>query len=163
MLLIEFAESRNEKADTIRKYINRHKKEFEGLCSFSGAKMELNEKAVELLDKIYPLPRPIEIIEDTESRRKLIQLQEAYIQLQAKMVEATTQLAQAEATKLLLEDKEEQLEKAEQKLLKAEEKTERVEIELKELREKSENHIKELEEQLEIEKSKTWLQKLLKK
>lgn len=109
ILLTEFATGRNERADTIRKYISRHKNEFEGHCSFSGPKMELDDAAVELLDKVYPLPKPIEIIEDTESRKELLKAQKLIIQLQQKISDQSMALAQAEATKLLLEDKEEQL------------------------------------------------------
>lgn len=109
ILLTEFAAERNERADTIRKYISRHKNEFEGHCSFAGPKMELDDVAVELLDKVYPLPKPIEIIEDTESRKELLRAQKLIIQLQQKISDQSMALAQAEATKLLLEDKEEQL------------------------------------------------------
>ena len=106
ILLTEFAVGRNERADTIRKYISRHKNEFEGHCSISGTKMELDDVAVELLDKVYPLPKPVEIIEDTESRNELLKTQKLVIQLQQKISEQSMALAQAEATKLLLEDKE---------------------------------------------------------
>lgn len=109
ILLTEFAESRNEKADTIRKYISRHKKEFEGHTSFSGTKMEIDDEAMNLLDKAYPLPKPVEIIEDTESRRKLVQAQELIIQMQQQMMDMQEKVAIAEATKALLEDKEQQL------------------------------------------------------
>lgn len=109
VLLIDFASGRNEKPDTIRKYISRHKEEFEGHTSFSGAKMEIDEHAYELLDKIYPLPKPIEIIEDNESRRKLVQAQDLIIQMQQKMMDMQEKVALAESTRALLEDKEHQL------------------------------------------------------
>ena len=109
ILLTNFAESRNEKPDTIRKYINRHKDEFEGHCSFCGTKMEIDDYAEKMLDQLYPLPKPVEIIEDTESRKELIKAQKLIIQLQQKISEQSLALAQAEATKILLEDKEEQL------------------------------------------------------
>lgn len=110
MLLTEFAEGRNEKPDTIRKYISRHKKEFEGHTELSGTKMEIDVVAMEILDKVYPLPKPIEIIEDTESRRKLVQAQELIIQMQQQMMDMQEKVAIAEATRALLEDKERQLE-----------------------------------------------------
>lgn len=109
ILLTNFAESRNEKPDTIRKYISRHKEDFDGHCSFCGTKMEIDDDAVAMLDLVYPLPKPIEIIEDTESRKELIKAQKLIIQLQQKISEQSLALAQAEATKMLLEDKEEQL------------------------------------------------------
>jgi len=35
--------------------------------------MLLDDVAVELLEEVYPLPKPIEVVEDTESRAKLIE------------------------------------------------------------------------------------------
>ncbi len=109
ILLTNFAESRNEKPDTIRKYINRHKDEFEGHCSFCGTRMEIDDYAVKMLNQLYPLPKPVEIIEDTESRKELIKAQKLIIQLQQKISEQSLALAKAAANKILLEDKEEQL------------------------------------------------------
>ena len=62
ILLTKFAEQRNEKPDTIRKYINRHKEEFEGHFEVDGHKMTLDVIAVKMLDEKYPLPKPVEII-----------------------------------------------------------------------------------------------------
>lgn len=117
VLLTSFAESRNEKPDTIRKYISRHKEKFEGHCSFSGTKMEIDDEAMLMLDQVYPLPKPIEIIEDTESRKELIKAQKLIIQLQQKISEQSMALAKAEANKLLLEDKEEQLKEKKAEIL----------------------------------------------
>jgi predicted nuclease with TOPRIM domain len=88
-----------------------------------------------LLEKQYPLPQMIQVVEDTESREKLIQAQELIIQLQKKINEQSQLIAQAEATKMLLEDKQVQLEKMEA--------------------EKA-----DLQKQLDAERSKTWWQKL---
>lgn len=109
MLIIEFAESRNEKPDTIRKYISRHKDEFEGHTSFSGTKMEIDDVAYEMLEKVYPMPKPIQIVEDTESRRKLVQAQELIIRMQMQMMEMQEKVALAEASRALLEDRENQI------------------------------------------------------
>lgn len=77
----------------------------------------------------------VQVVEDTESREKLIQAQELIIQLQKKINEQSQLIAQAEATKMLLEDKQVQLEKMEA--------------------EKA-----DLQKQLDAERSKTWWQKL---
>lgn len=106
ILLTKFAEIRQEKPDTVRKYISRHKEEFAGHTLSKDNKMLLDEVAVDILNEIYPLPKPVEIIEDTESRRKLIQAQELIIQLQNKIIEQSDKLALYEAQKQLLEDKE---------------------------------------------------------
>ena len=100
---------------------------------------------MELLGKKYPLPAPVQIIEDTESRQKLIKAQELIIQLQGKLMDAQSQIAEAEATKILLEDKNTQIEKYE--LIEANYK----------------KQIDELLEELSKEKSKTWIDKLFKK
>lgn len=135
MILIEFAKSRNEKPDTIRKYINRHPEQFAGHISKSGNKMELDSVAQELLEEVYPLPRPVEVIVDTESREELIRMQKLLIQAQQEMMRMQTLVAQAEAQKILLEDKESQLNDAREE-------------------------IKELRAELDAERSVTWWQKL---
>lgn len=88
-----------------------------------------------MLERQYPLPQMVQVVEDTESREKLIQAQELIIQLQKKINEQSQLIAQAEATKMLLEDKQVQLDKMEA--------------------EKA-----DLQKQLDAEKSKTWWQKL---
>lgn len=113
MTITEFARSRNVQAQTISIYIKRHEKLFKGHTSKAGKTIELDEVALEILDEKYPLPKPVEIIEDTESREKLIKAQELIIQLQDKLNQAQSKIAQAEATQLLLEDRTIQLEKAE--------------------------------------------------
>lgn len=135
MILNEFAKSRNEKPDTIRKYINRHPEQFAGHISKSGNKMELDSVAQELLEEVYPLPRPVEVIVDTESREELIRMQKLLIQAQQEMMRMQTLVAQAEAQKILLEDKESQLNDAREE-------------------------IKELRAELDAERSVTWWQKL---
>lgn len=157
----DFAKERAIDRDTVNAWIRNHE-EVNKACRKAGKEktIDTSSEAYQLLEKQYPLPRPIQIIEDTESRQKLIKLQEAYIQLQGKMVEASNQLAQAEATKLLLEDKEEQLEKAEKQRDKAEERADKVADELQHFRAEAEAKIKELEEKLQAEKDKSWWQKL---
>lgn len=108
----KFAEERNEKSDTIRKYINRHS-EIAEHTTMKEKNMMLDEVAVRMLEEIYPLPKPVEIIEDTESRLQLIKTQKLVIQLQNQLLEAQGKLAKAEATQLLLENKEKQIEKLE--------------------------------------------------
>ena len=155
ILLTSFAESRNEKPDTIRKYISRHKDEFEGHCSFNGTKMELDNTAITILDEVYPLPKPIEIIEDTESRRELIKAQQLIIQLQQKISEQSMALAQAEATKLLLEDKEEQLKEKKDELAERKEEIARAKEEISVERQRADMERKKAEDvQREVDRLK---------
>lgn len=135
MILKDFAEQRNINPDTIRKYIKRHEKEFRGLIKNSGNRMQLEPEAVTLLEKVYHLPQPVQVIEDFETVRELSECRKELAEVYKKLSESTAKLAQAEALKFLLEDRENQLEE-----------------------EKARN--RELQEMLDLERSKTWWQKL---
>ena len=65
MYLAEFAEQRGVKPNTVAVFINRHP-EIAALTSMEGKAMVLSEEAVELLDKQYPVPTPVQIIENRE-------------------------------------------------------------------------------------------------
>lgn len=71
MLLQDFAAQRGVKADTVRAYIREHKDEFNGHTSMDGKQKVLDAVAIELLDAKYPLPKPIQVIQDTEAREQL--------------------------------------------------------------------------------------------
>lgn len=114
--LSDFADQRNVSRDTVAAYIRRNPEIFEGHTTKQKKALILDDEAVKMLDEMYPLPKPIQIIEDVESRQKLIQTQQLVIQLQQKIVDQTAIVAQAETMKVLLEDKEKQLEAAEKQL-----------------------------------------------
>ena len=65
----------------------------------------LDDMAVELLDKKYPLHKPIQIIEDTESRNKLLEAQRTIIKMQQVIIEMSAEkerlAIQAERVRLL--------------------------------------------------------------
>lgn len=61
VLLKDFAEGRNVSAHTIATYIRRHPEAFEGHTGMEGNKLQLDEEAVAILNKVYPLPAPEEI------------------------------------------------------------------------------------------------------
>ena len=138
MKLTEFAKERNVPRDTITQYIRRNPDLFEGHTKVDGKWLIIDDVAEEHLNEKYPLPQMVQIVEDTESRQKLLKAQEAIIQLQGKLQETATQLAQAEATKLLLEDKQEQLAKTELKLAEAEQRERNANEEIIELQQKLE-------------------------
>ena len=120
MTIAEFCEGRNVDAQAIRKYIERHPEDFNGHTGKKGREITLDEIALEILEKKYPLPQLVQIIEDTESLKKLNKLQEEYIKLQNKWNEQSLLIAQAEAQKVLLEDKELQLQKEQERAEKLE-------------------------------------------
>lgn len=109
MTITEFCKSRNVDAQAIRKYIERHPVDFTGHTGKKGRAITLDNYAIKILEEKYPLPSPVEIIEDKETRLKLIQAQERIIQLQNKLQEQTTVIAQAESIKLLLQDRDQQI------------------------------------------------------
>lgn len=137
----EFAELRNEKPDTVSAYIRRNSKDFEGHLGKEKNRMTLDEEAVEILNRIYPLPKPIEVIEDTESRKALIIMQQKYIELQNEMQKATLALSEQSQQVLLLEAKEKDKDAE----------IDRQRTELAELREKMETEQNELRAKLEAE------------
>lgn len=135
----EFAESRGIKRDTVTTFIRRNPGSFLGHTEQKTDGMYFDEVAMQVLDKKYPLPQPVEVIKDTRSLELLVaeqaktsKLQTELMELQKQMNEVQLKLTKAESEKLLLEDK-----------------TERYAAEEKELREKLENQSQELKEKSE--------------
>lgn len=129
MTITEFAKSRNQQPQTISRYISRHE-EFEGHTKKVGKNVELDDIAIAYLDEVYPLPKPVHVIngvpqeEYDELRTKYEELLEKARELDKYLLDyekqkADIKIAQARieaensAQKLLLEDKQEQIEKAE--------------------------------------------------
>ncbi len=114
MNISEFARSRGIEPQTVRHYVNDHE-DIKKHTKKVGKTVELSDEAIELLDKIYPLPRPVQLVNGVDPdehkavQDKLTAAQEFIIKLQNKMMEDQKLLAQAEAQKQLLEDKEAQL------------------------------------------------------
>ena len=95
ILLVNFAKQRNVKADTIATFIRRHPEVFEGHVKQQGNRMILDEKAEEILDEKYPMPKPVVIVNglDLEEEREL----------KAKLEEALLLLARSESRRADLE------------------------------------------------------------
>ena len=113
MKVTDFLQGREVERQAVTRYINRHEELFAGHIKKVGKEIELDADAVAVLEKAYPLPAPVEVVEDKESREQLIQTQKLVIQLQQKLVDMQAEQtryaqieAQAHATALLLEDKE---------------------------------------------------------
>lgn len=121
MTIAEFINGRNVDSQAVRRYIERHPDEFNGHTGKKGREITLDEVAIEILEKKYPLPQMVQVIEDTESIKKLTIMQEKFIELQERFNQQATVIAQAEAQKILLEDKEHQIQKLEQELALAKE------------------------------------------
>ncbi len=133
MTITEFADSRGVKVQAVNNYIKRHSSEFQGHSKKVGNARELDEVAIEILNKKYPLPRPIEIIEDTESQKKLIKALERLDQMRDSMESLRIELYEAEKKALAnenavlrLEDKEKEVETLTIRLKMAESENERL-------------------------------------
>ena len=124
MNLTEFAASRNIKINALSNYLSRHP-EIKKLTFKTGKETELTDEAIDLLDKIYPLPKPVTVINGVDpeehkavvdklssAQENIIKLHETVEQLKDKVNENEKLIAQAEAQKILLEDKKTQLEAA---------------------------------------------------
>lgn len=136
MKIQEFAESRNLKVNTVHVYLNKHKEILED-CFRDGKYLCIKEdsKGFELLCKKYPLPQPVNVIEDTESRKKLIVAQEMIIKLQQELSEARIKIEGVKYKEYLLEAETNRADKAENELLTEKEKIEEIEKINKELNE----------------------------
>ena len=67
----DFAYSRNLQPQTVMKYIQRHSKDFKGHIKKVNRQTLLDEVALELLDKKYPLPKPVEVVADIATLKEL--------------------------------------------------------------------------------------------
>lgn len=122
--LSSFAEERNIDKDTISQYIRRHPEMFDGHTKIEGKIMYLDDAAVGLLEEKYPLPKPIQIIEDVETikelaetskqlakaREMIIVLQNELMSKQEEISDLRGTVAKIEAKEVLLTDKQNQIE-----------------------------------------------------
>ncbi len=114
----DFAMSRNQDRGTVAAWIRKHPEVDEG-CTMVGKDkcIDMSSEAYRILDKQYPLPLPVEVVVDHESRDKLLEAQDQLLQAQKLITELYKQIgekdkliAQSESAQLLLEDRTKQLE-----------------------------------------------------
>ena len=180
--ITDFAKERNVDRDTVNAYLNNHA-EIKNYTKLVGKNrvIDTNTDAYKMLDKKYPLPKLVQVVEDTESKQKLAEKQEELARalkdnadLQAKLGRAMTQVAQLATIKQLLEDKTKELANKQNELTMAQESLHSKDIELVKantdrdilkaeidrIKTDTEEKIKELQSELEIEKDKKWYHKL---
>lgn len=156
MKVTDFLKGREVERQAVTRYINRHEEIFKGHTEKVGKEIELDSVAVEELEKVYPLPKPVTLIngvpheEFIRVQNELIMAQKVVGELQNRLLEAQEQIATAKATTLLLEDKT-------QRISDLEAKAEADKDEIKALQEALATERLELEK----ERSKSWVQKLL--
>lgn len=126
MNISEFARDRGLKPTTVSLYIRRHANEFDGHTrpSGTGNSLELDDIALEILDKKYPRKeQPVQILEhDPELERKIAAQNELIIQLQAQIISLTEknshlehELGEVKQSQLMLEIAENEKKAAEEK------------------------------------------------
>lgn len=123
MKLKDFATQRNVDKYTIQKYITRHPELFSKCVTHERNGYELDDKAIQILDEKYPLPKPVEVVVDHASRDELIKTQnellaakDFIIKLQQELNDSKLLLAKAESAQLLLVDKTKELESKEKEV-----------------------------------------------
>ena len=106
----DFAEERNIDRGTVNAWIRNHP-EVDKVCIRKGKDKLIDTTLPEyqLLENQYPLPQMVEIVEDKESRLKLIRAQELIIQLQEKLNEVSQQVAIAQSAQILLDEKSQKM------------------------------------------------------
>ena len=113
MTLKEFAESRNVEYNALMQWLYRRPNLREQMEKDGKSYiLDPESKVYEILDKKYPFPRPIQIVQDEEARAELAAAQKKIQELQEKLLQAAPQLARLETMDLLLEQREQELEKA---------------------------------------------------
>lgn len=114
MEIKEFIDGRNVEYTAVYQYIKRNPK-FEGHIGKKG-KIVLDEYAVELLNEKYPLPQPIEMVQDPELLRKYNAVLEQLTMVQQQLVDAAPKIAAAEYRERLIDDQQKRIEELEKEL-----------------------------------------------
>ena len=171
MLLQDFAAQRGVKANTVAAYMLAHATEFEGHTTMDGKQKVLDEVALELLDAKYPLPRPVQIIQDTEAREQLAvalreladargRIGEIYGQLldaQQRAHVAELAAARVEQLQAAVDDQQVKIEQAAAELQQAQEAA----LQAQAGQRAAELQVEQLREELQAERSKSWIQRIL--
>lgn len=113
MTLKEFAESRNVEYNALMQWLYR-RPELRDQMPKEGKSYILDPESnvYDILDKQYPYPKPVQIVQDEEARAELAAAQKKIQELQDRLLLITPQLARLETVDLLLEQREQELEKA---------------------------------------------------
>ena len=94
----DFAESHRVGDKAVSRWMKLHHIEY-------NKEKGLTEDQIAILEKQYPLPQPIQIVEDIETKNKLIETQNNLILAQKALISAQAKISSLESEKLLLESK----------------------------------------------------------
>lgn len=109
MTIKEFASGRGVDQKTVGIYLKRHDMTYDRVNG-------LTEEQLKVLEEKYPLPKPVEVIEDVETMKELIKVQKELVEAQKALVRGAEKVALAEAQQLRLEDQQERIKQLEQQL-----------------------------------------------
>ena len=128
MTLKEFAEGRGVDYNTVMQWLWR-RPELRQQMDKDGKSYVLDPASedYEELDKKYPPPRPVQIVQDEEARQALSDAQKKIEILQDRLLQAGEQLRELEGTRLLLEQRNQEYEQLKQQEAEAREATEKAE------------------------------------
>ena len=110
MKISEFIKGRRVERQALTRYINRHSELFAGHIVKNGKEIELDDVAVEILNNKYPLQQLVQIVEDTESIKKLAAANEKIAKLQEVIGQQKELLLKADNQIQLLEYKKDEFE-----------------------------------------------------
>ena len=138
MTLKEFAEGRGIDYSTLMQWLWRHP-ELRQQMEKRGKSYILNPESEVYaeLDKKYPPPKPIQVIQDDEARQALTEAQKKIEALQDRLLQAGEQLRELEGTRLLLEQRNQELEQLQRREAEAREATEKAEAARKQAEEEA--------------------------
>lgn len=121
MTLKEFAESRGIEYNTLMQWLFR-RPELREKMPKEGKNYVVapGDGVYEVLDKKYPFPRPVQIVQDEEARQELAEARKKLLELQEAMIAITAKAAQAEAMQMMIEQKDAELEQTKRRVEEAE-------------------------------------------
>ena len=106
----EFIKGRRVERQALTRYSKRHSELFAGHIVKNGKEIELDDVAVEILNNKYPLQQLVQIVEDTESIKKLAAANEKIAKLQEVIGQQKELLLKADNQIQLLEYKKDEFE-----------------------------------------------------
>ena len=154
MNLSQFAEGHGIKINALSNYISRHP-EIQEHIKKEGKNTELLPEAVRLLEAVYPIPKPVQVVQGVPReehdllQKKYDAVMEKLARIQEERIEEHKKYALLEASQSLLEVKTEELDKTKKVLLYTENMLKESEDELK----RTDNAAKYLQQRLDEEKS----------
>lgn len=104
MTIAEFAKKRDIDQQTVYKYIRRHPDQFTN--HVTGRPMQLDDEALRILSSVYPQKNPVEVIEDIDAYKQLVEAQKTILKLQEQIHAYDRLKADYESSQRLLDQRD---------------------------------------------------------